>query len=97
MLQTLTPDRMRGRTNSVYGLGVAGGPRLGDIESGTVAALTSATFSVLTGGLACLASAAVVAARFPQLVAYDGGEIGTDAVGEKKLEVVGRLQAEELA
>ena len=97
MLQTLTPDRMRGRTNSVYGLVVAGGPRLGDIESGTVAALTSATFSVLSGGLACLASAVVVAARFPQLVAYDGGEIGTGAVGEKKLEVVGRLQAEELA
>ena len=41
MLQTLTPDRIRGRTNSVYGLVVAGGPRLGDIESGAAAALAS--------------------------------------------------------
>ena len=37
--QTLTPDRMRGRMSSVFSLVVAGGPRLGDIESGTVAAL----------------------------------------------------------
>jgi len=97
MLQTLTPDRMRGRANSVYGLVVAGGPRLGDIESGTVAALTSVTFSVVSGGLVCLASAAVVAARFPQLVAYDSDEIDAGALGEKLELAAGRLKAERLA
>jgi len=97
MLQTLTPDRIRGRANSVYGLVVAGGPRLGDIESGTVAALTSATFSVVSGGLVCLATAAVVAVRFPQLVAYDGNEVDANA-GTKKPELTAALHtAEQLA
>jgi MFS family permease len=70
--QTLTPDHMRGRMSSVYMLVVAGGPRLGDVESGAVASLTSTRFSVVSGGLACLAGVAVVIAAFPQLVAYDG-------------------------
>src|SRR6185503_19938468 len=85
MPQTLTPDRMRGRMSSVFGLVVAGGPRLGDIESGTVAALTSVSFSVVSGGLACLASVGLVAALFPQLAAYDGGAIGAGAVDQEDL------------
>jgi predicted MFS family arabinose efflux permease len=79
--QTLTPDRMRGRMSSVFSLVVAGGPRLGDIESGTVAALTSPAFSVVSGGLACLASVGVIAAAFPQLAAYDGDKVGAGEVG----------------
>jgi predicted MFS family arabinose efflux permease len=70
--QSLTPDHMRGRTSSVFSLVVASGPRLGDVESGTVASLSSPRFSVVSGGLACLASVAVVAALFPQLATYDG-------------------------
>lgn len=98
MSQTLTPDSMRGRMSSVFGLVVAGGPRLGDVESGTVAALTSASFSVVSGGLACLASVGFVAALFPQLVAYDGDAIGAGAVGEEQLEMAARkAEAEELA
>lgn len=98
MSQTLTPDRMRGRMSSVYSLVVAGGPRLGDIESGTVAALTSATFSVVSGGLACLASVGLVAARFPQLAVYDGDVVGAGILGEGELELAARqAEAEELA
>lgn len=81
IMQTLTPDRMRGRVTSVFSLVVAGGPRLGDIESGTVAALTSPAFSVVSGGLACLASVGIIAALFPQLAAYDGDRIGAGEVG----------------
>ncbi|MBS1882213.1 MAG: MFS transporter [Actinobacteria bacterium] len=76
MMQVLTPDRMRGRVNSVFSLVVAGGPRLGDVESGTVAALTTPAFSVVSGGLVCLASVGVVAVAFPQLAAYDAAEVG---------------------
>ncbi|HVS99078.1 MAG TPA: MFS transporter [Solirubrobacterales bacterium] len=76
MMQVLTPDRMRGRISSVFSLVVAGGPRLGDIESGTVAALATPAFSVVSGGLVCVASAGVVALAFPQLVAYDALEAG---------------------
>lgn len=81
MMQVLTPDRMRGRVNSVFSLVVAGGPRLGDVESGTVAALTTPAFSVVSGGLICVASVGVVALAFPQLAGYDAAKVGrADAV-----------------
>jgi MFS family permease len=70
--QSLTPDHMRGRMSSVFSLVVASGPRLGDVESGTVASLSSARFSVVSGGLACIASVGVVALLFPDLARYDG-------------------------
>jgi MFS family permease len=69
--QTVTPDAMRGRMSSVFSLVVTSGPRLGDIESGTVAALTSARFSMLSGGLACLAGVGLIVLAFPQLAAFD--------------------------
>ncbi|MDX6676387.1 MAG: hypothetical protein QOE31_439, partial [Solirubrobacteraceae bacterium] len=69
--QTVTPDAMRGRMSSVFSLVVTSGPRLGDIEAGAVASLTSVRTSVVSGGLACVAGALVVAAAFPALVAYD--------------------------
>jgi MFS family permease len=70
--QSVTPDHMRGRMSSVFMLVVAGGPRLGDAESGSVAALTSPRFSVVSGGLACIVSAGLVAVALPGLAAYDG-------------------------
>jgi MFS family permease len=70
--QSVTPDHMRGRMSSVFMLVVAGGPRLGDAESGTVASLTSPRFSVVSGGLMCVVSAALVAVALPGLAAYDG-------------------------
>jgi MFS family permease len=69
--QTVTPDAMRGRMSSVFSLVVTSGPRLGDIEAGTVASLSSARFSVASGGLACLAGTAAVVAAFPALATYD--------------------------
>jgi MFS family permease len=71
--QTVTPDRMRGRMSALYSLVVNSGPRLGDIESGVVAGLTSAATSVLTGGIACVVGAGAVVLAFPDLVAYDRG------------------------
>ncbi|MGZ4268205.1 MAG: MFS transporter [Solirubrobacteraceae bacterium] len=72
--QTVTPDHMRGRMSSVFSLVVTSGPRLGDIESGAVAGITGPRFSVTSGGLACIASVAVVAIAFPALVHYDAEE-----------------------
>jgi MFS family permease len=76
MTQVLTAEEMRGRVSAVFNLVVAGGPRLGDIESGTVAAIASPAFSVVSGGLACLASVGIVAVAFPQLAAYDSAKVG---------------------
>ncbi len=70
--QSLTPDHVRGRMSSVFSLVVASGPRLGDIEAGAVASAASPRFSVVSGGVACVASVVVIAAAFPALAAYDG-------------------------
>jgi hypothetical protein len=77
--QTLTPDHMRGRMSSVFSMVVAGGPRLGDVESGSVASLTSTRISVTSGGLACLAGVGLIMVAFPELVSYDGNEVGAGA------------------
>jgi hypothetical protein len=69
--QLVTPDAMRGRMTAVFGLVVTGGVRLGDIESGTVASLTTPRISVLSGGLACVASVGFVLAIFPGLARFD--------------------------
>jgi hypothetical protein len=61
---------MRGRMSSVFSLVVTSGPRLGDIESGTVASLTSARFSMFSGGVACVIGTAFVVAAFPALAAW---------------------------
>lgn len=83
--QSVTPDHMRGRMSSVFMLVVAGGPRLGDAESGAVAAAFSPRFSVVSGGLACIASAALVAVALPGLARYDG-DVAAPVSDEEVLE-----------
>jgi Transmembrane secretion effector len=73
--QTVTPDRLRGRMSSVFSLIVTSGPRLGDIESGLVAGLTSALTSVVSGGLACILGVGAIVLAFPELAAYDEGAL----------------------
>ena len=70
MLQTRTPDPLRGRASAVNIMVVTGGPRLGDVEAGLVAGATSAEASVVIGGVACLAGTAAVARAFPSLRDY---------------------------
>jgi MFS family permease len=72
--QSVTPDEMRGRMSSVFSVVVTSGPRLGDIESGAVAGATSARFSVVSGGLACLVGVGLVMIAFPALKRYDSDE-----------------------
>ncbi|MEY9876769.1 MFS family permease [Streptacidiphilus sp. MAP12-33] len=71
MLQAAAPDDMRGRLQGVFIVVVAGGPRLGDFESGVVAQLTTPSISAATGGLACLATLALLLARYPSFLRYD--------------------------
>jgi MFS family permease len=69
--QTVTPEHMRGRMSAVFSLVVTGGPRLGDVESGTVAGAAGVRFSVVSGGVLCLLGVAVIVAAFPALARYD--------------------------
>lgn len=63
--QLATPNYLRGRMTSVNMIFFMGGPQLGEVEAGTVAALIGAPLSVVTGGVGCLiaVSIALVAAR----------------------------------
>ena len=77
IMQSLTPDHMRGRMSAVFTLVVTSGPRVGDVESGSVAALTTPRFSVVSGGVACVACALILAVALPGLVAYDAEQLET--------------------
>jgi MFS family permease len=68
--QTVTPDSLRGRMSAIYTLVVTSGPRFGDIESGAVAGVSSARFSVVSGGIACLVAVGAIILRLPALAAY---------------------------
>jgi MFS family permease len=70
--QTITPDHMRGRMSGIELAVVATGPALGNLEAGLVASLTnSLAFSIVSGGLACIAGVGVLAAAVPQFHRYD--------------------------
>ena len=71
IMQAAAPDDMRGRLQGVFVVVVAGGPRLGDFESGSVAQLTSPTFSAISGGLACVVTMLALALRYPAFARYD--------------------------
>ena len=65
ILQLRVPDQLRGRMNAIQTAVVAGSPRLGDFESGLVATLVSPSFSVVSGGLASIAVAAIMTIAMP--------------------------------
>ena len=70
ILQLVAPDAMRGRLSALHIAVVTSGPRLGDVEAGAVAAATSVRFSVVSGGLACIAGVAILHAVSPVLARY---------------------------
>jgi MFS family permease len=65
IIQFAGPDELRGRLMGVQIAVVAGGPRLGDLEAGAVANAFGVTASVVSGGLACIAGALIVARLLP--------------------------------
>ena len=67
LVQTETPDQLRGRVTALHVLAVTSGPRIGDIEAAAVAALVGAQASVVSGGILCIVGAVVVARYFPEL------------------------------
>jgi hypothetical protein len=69
-IQLTTPDELRGRVNAVNSLFVGASGQVGAIESGLVAALTNATFAVVSGGAACIGVVGIVAVTMPELRHY---------------------------
>jgi len=70
--QLATPDHLRGRMTSVNMIFFQGGPQLGNLEAGIVAALFGAPFSVISGGVATVLLVAATAWLAPRLRSYEG-------------------------
>ena len=66
-----TPDALRGRITGIEFTQVAAAPTLGNVEAGVLASLTSLRFSIISGGLACIAGCGLLALAIPALLRYD--------------------------
>jgi ENTS family enterobactin (siderophore) exporter len=71
ILQTATPDAMRGRLQGVFIVVVAGGPRVGDLVTGTLGQAVGEGAAALAGGLACVGGVVLLARRQPRFLRYD--------------------------
>jgi MFS family permease len=71
IVQSTTPDHIRGRVASASSMVVVGGPYVGDLEAGAVGAAFTPQVSFVSGGLLCLAGIGAVALAFPELWAFD--------------------------
>jgi MFS family permease len=70
ILQNVTPEPLRGRVMAADYVVGAGGAQLGNLEAGTLASLTTPVTSALTGGLATVAGAVILALALPAFYRY---------------------------
>jgi MFS family permease len=73
ILQSSVPEALRTRIASVQMAVVEGGPELGAFESGAVATATTTTFSIVSGGVACIAGALLLARLLPEFRRFERG------------------------
>ncbi len=71
ILWTVTPDELRGRLSGIEFAQVAATPAIGNVEAAVVASLTSLRFSIVSGGLLCIAGTFVIALAVPAFIRYD--------------------------
>jgi MFS family permease len=70
IVNTITPDQLRGRVLAADYVVGAGGPQLGNLEAGALGSLTSPTISALTGGLLTVAGTVVIGLALPAFTRY---------------------------
>ena len=66
ILQSSITEEYRSRLSAIQLAVVQGGPRLGNFEAGSVAAITSPAFSAVSGGVGCAVVAVLLALRLPR-------------------------------
>ena len=71
ILQSATPDNLRGRLQGVFIIVVAGGPRLGDLLLGSVAVAVGEPLTAVIGGLACILSVVLLSSIWRGFARYD--------------------------
>lgn len=70
--QLVTPNYLRGRMTSVNMIFFMGGPQLGELEAGALAALIGAPLCVATGGIGCLVAVLFSFIWSKNLLRYEG-------------------------
>ncbi|WP_372482376.1 MFS transporter [Streptomyces bambusae] len=65
------PEELRGRLAGIEVLSYSVGPQLGQVRAGTMAGWTGTRSAFWTGGVACVASVAILSALLPKLFTYD--------------------------
>ncbi|GIK38189.1 MAG: hypothetical protein BroJett011_20220 [Chloroflexota bacterium] len=66
----MTPDHLRGRMIGVNMIFFMGGPQLGELEAGLVAAVFGVPFAIVSGGIATVLLTGWVAWKYPRLRVY---------------------------
>ncbi len=69
-----TPDSLRGRMTGVNQIFFMGGPQLGEVEAGAAAQAFGVPFAIFSGGIGTILIVALIAARWPVLLRYNGDE-----------------------
>jgi MFS family permease len=81
------PDELRGRLAGIEMMSYTSGPLLGNFEAGVAEAVGGLRFSIISGGIGCIAATGVIAAALPGLWRYDAaryrsGPGGSDPIPE---------------
>jgi MFS family permease len=90
--QRAVPEHLQGRLSGTFFAVVAGGPRLGDAETGVAAAIGGPQFAVWSGGLACVLGVGVLLWRVPELWRDRGG--GQALTDEAEVQAIGEVTSE---
>lgn len=69
--QLVTPNHLRGRMTSINMMFFMGGPQLGELEAGALAALIGAPLSVVVGGMGAVICAAIAAVKSKSLMEFE--------------------------
>jgi len=79
IVQSVTPDRFRGRVLAADYVVGAGGGEVGNLEAGAVGSLASPTIGAVSGGLATVAGTVVIGLALPAFTAYRRQSAAGDA------------------
>lgn len=76
--QEMTPDRLRGRMTGINQIFFMGGPQLGELEAGIVAAIGGVPLAIVSGGIATVMITGYIAWRYPRLRNYTRDDMVAD-------------------
>jgi len=76
--QLVTPNYLRGRMTSINMMFFMGGPQLGELEAGVLAALIGAPLSVVVGGFCSTTAAAITAVKSRSLMEFEISDVKSE-------------------